>query len=233
MPSDAELSKAVDILKSLGDSAQVMSECCKLSSDQRAEYNRLLLEFKNTNGNIHATTEAKGKSLEELVRYTLSVSGNIFRVHKNIRTTSNEIDVIVTLTSTGATLVNNGLLTPPIKEFVGECKNYGSTVDVTFVGKFCSLMLTTNNHYGIMFSYHGVSGKGWSYASGLIRKFYLHREREDDRYVIFDFSFDDFNMIAQGSNLFAILQAKLQALKYDTSYIQFLSKHPAQDNYQS
>ena len=35
--------------------------------------------------------------------------------------------------------------------FLGECKNYDKAVSVTYIGKFCSLLLTTNIKIGIYF----------------------------------------------------------------------------------
>ena len=106
------------------------------------------------------------------------------------------------LTPAGRLLQAAGILSPYYANFIGECKNHGKTIGVTYIGKFCSLMLTTRSNLGILFSYHGVTGHGWNDGSGLIRKFYLHKENLLDRYCIIDFNIWDFRSILQGKNFF-------------------------------
>lgn len=101
-------------------------------------------------------------------------------------------------------------------------------VSVTYVGKFCSLLLTTNIKLGILFSYHGISGKNWNDASGLVKKFYLHKENENDRFCIINFSIHEFESILHGENLLNIIDKQLKALRLDTTYIQYISSHPAE-----
>ena len=116
-------------------------------------------------------------------------------------TNTNEIDIVCELTPKGQILFSHNLL--PIRQnvFLGECKNYNRTVGVTYVGKFACLMLTTAYKLGILFSYHGVTGKKWGDAQGLIRKFYLSRENIEDRYVIIDFTIDDLYIFPQAKFL--------------------------------
>lgn len=55
-------------------------------------------------------------------------------------------------------MVNEGIVKLPNK-FITECKNHNKKVDVTWVGKFYSLMNLTDNSLGILFSYKGLTGK--------------------------------------------------------------------------
>ena len=55
------------------------------------------------------------------------------------------------LTAAGKALQSNGILSAYYTNFIGECKNYNKKVGVTYVGKFCSLMLTTGCTLGILF----------------------------------------------------------------------------------
>ena len=58
--------------------------------------------------------------------------------------------------------------------FLCECKNYDGAVNVTYVGKFSSLMSVTDSNFGIMISWDGVTGRGkWSDSQGLIKKIAL------------------------------------------------------------
>ncbi|MBU3874321.1 restriction endonuclease [Faecalicatena sp. AGMB00832] len=232
--SDLEVSKALNILESISDELRY-ERICQLDDLQKATYARLLDDFKkmhsvkaqseNASKNLH---NMKGEALEKLVSYLLTISGGIFYVDRNLRTSTNEIDQVVSLTPKGKILLGYHLINPKLRSFLGECKNYDKPVSVTYIGKFCSLLLTNNVKVGILFSYHGVSGSGWSYGAGLIKKFYLHKEKLEDKYCIIDFSIKDFESILNGKNMIQIIEEQLQSLQFDTDYSQYLSKHPAE-----
>ena len=208
---------------------------CKVSDEQKIEYHKKLENFLKYNsmkaenaGTPKNLNSLKGKSLEELATYLLKISGDLFVVKQNLRTTTNEIDQIFMPTQKARVLIANGIIDKRYELFLGECKNYKKSIDVTYVGKFCSLLLTNQIKLGLLFSYHGISGSGWSEASGLVKKFYLHKEMDEDRYCIIDFSKDDFIAVDNGENFLQIIEDKLMALRFDTSYKQYLSKHPAE-----
>lgn len=233
-PTDKEISKALNVLAAAGQNRS-SQQICKLSSLQKAEYKRLLDEFERLNkiskdspgapSNLH---NLKGAALEDLVKYLFKISGGIFKVNCNLRTSTNEIDDLITLTPTGKILLGHNLINKRFDNFLGECKNYHKSVGVTYVGKFCSLLLTNNVKLGILFSYHGISGTGWSCGTGLVKKFYLHKENLDERFCIIDFSFKDFESIYNGKNLLEIVEEKLCSLQFDTDYSRHISKHPAE-----
>jgi hypothetical protein len=89
-------------------------------------------------------------------------------------------------------------------------------------------MLTTGCKLGVLFSFAGVSGNGWRDASGLIKKFYLHKEDVSSRYCLIDFNIADFRAIANGNNFLQIIDDKLENLQFDTDYTSNLSPHPAE-----
>ncbi len=140
------------------------------------------------------------------------------------------IDNLMKLTAAGKALQRNGILSAYYTNFIGECKNYNKKVGVTYVGKFCSLMLTTGCTLGILFSYHGITGHSWSDGNGLIRKFYLHKELPSARYCLIDFNIKDFHAILHGANFLQIIDDKISSLKFDTDYSSELSRHPAESN---
>ena len=208
---------------------------CKTSDEQKMEYHKKLenfLKYNSMKANDAGTPKnlngLKGKSLEELAAYLLKISGDLFEVRQNLRTTTKEIDQIFIPTQKAKMLIANGIIDKHYELFLGECKNYNKSVDVTYVGKFCSLLLTNQMKFGLLFSYHGISGNGWSNASGLVKKFYLHKEKYEDRYCIIDFSKDDFIAVDSGENFLQIIENKLMALRFDTDYAQYLSKYPAE-----
>lgn len=233
-PTDIELSKALNILAAAGQSRS-SRQLCKLNDSQKTEYRRLLNEFeclnkitKDSPGAPRNLHNLKGTALETLVKYLLKISGGIFKVDCNLHTSTNEIDDFITLTPTGKILLGYNLINKRFDHFLGECKNYHKAVDVTYVGKFCSLLLTNNVKLGILFSYHGISGKEWTFGSGLVKKFYLHKENLDERFCIIDFAFKEFQSILNGKNLLEIVEEQLLSLQYDTDYSHHISKHPAE-----
>lgn len=234
MTNEKNIIEALNILRSLDKEDVPYEYICKLDKNKKEHYQNLLNKFKdlhektNTQKKIPNLHNLKGKALEELVRYLFEISGGIFKVKHNLLTNTNEIDDVITLTPMGKTLLSSSLINKHLELFLGECKNYQKKVSVTYVGKFCSLLLTTNIKLGILFSYHGISGKNWNDASGLIKKFYLHKENENDRFCIINFSIHEFESILHGENLLNIIDKQLEALRLDTNYIQYISEHPAE-----
>lgn len=231
-PSEQDIIKALDVLSQISDKYRY-EKICEMSSSQRDKYKQLLDNFKlvHERKQLMSTSnwkKVKGDALEELVSHLLAVSGNLFLVERNLRTTTNEIDQLVMLTPNGKILLGGHLINSKLNCFLCECKNYDEKVGVTYVGKFCSLMLTNGVKLGILFSYHGVSGKQWSNGAGLIKKFYLHKEKIEDRYCIIDFSINEFESILKGKNLLQIIDEQLISLQLDTDYTRYLTKHPAE-----
>ncbi len=232
---ESEVTNALEVLKNVNDDYRY-EKICEMSQSQKEKYTELLERFEQLNGVKEKDCETdnlkkqKGEALENLVKYLLEISGDIFEVERNIRTSTNEIDDLVALKQKGKMLLGHGLINKKLELFLGECKNYSGTVSVTYVGKFCSLMLTNSTKLGIMFSYHGISGKGWNNASGLVKKFYLHKEKLEERFCIIDFSIKEFKAILEGKNLLSIIDEQLHSLQFDTDYTAHISKHPAEDN---
>lgn len=225
----SELSKALTFIKEIG-SKYAYNKICKMDEDTLENYRTLLNELTELNSYTGKEYDKlRGKKLEELVTVLLESSGGIFKVMQNIRTSTNEIDQVITLSQTGKILKNNGIINNKFDLFLGECKNYNRKLNVTYVGKFCSLLLTSNIKLGIIFSIKGLSGKGWKDSHGLIKKFYMTKENENNRFCIIDFSYEDFVSIAEGNNFLQIVDDKLKELRIDTSYAHLISKHEAED----
>lgn len=221
MTEEEEIMNALNILNKFDHNLN-FKKICELSSTQLNEYKNLLEDFKKVN-NSKIGTKAKGDTLEKIVSYLIKVSGDLFEIKQNLKTHTNEIDQLVILKESKHILTTNGILDKRFEEFICECKNYKSKVGVTYVGKFGSLMLTTKCKLGILFSYHGVTGKSsWSDSNGLIRKFYLGKEELKERYCLIDFNITDFEDIANGNNLLQIITDKIRVLKYDTDYSKYI-----------
>lgn len=219
--------KLLEIFDEIADGLS-LERISELSGPQKIKYQELLDVFKTTNKSKSTTTQ-KGQTLENLVYYLLEVSGGVFKVKRNLRTSTNEIDHLVGFNTKGDLLSSKFIIPQYFNYFLSECKNYKGKISVTYVGKFCSLIQTTNVKVGIIFSFSGISGPRWKNGDGLVRKFYLSKEAIDDRYCIIDFSLPQFEQILKGESLFSIIDAQMSALRFDTDYRHFLSRHPAED----
>lgn len=219
------IDNVITAFKSFGTELS-FEKICEYSDSEKQEYNRLLDDFKKKNSSKCSTKE-KGDSLENIASFVLK-SGNIFEVYKNVRTSTNELDQLVKTTVNGSILCSNGILDSRLSNFIGECKNYSKCVSVTYVGKVCSLLQTMNIKICILFSYKGITGSGWKYASGLVKKFYMSKENQNEKYCIIDFNISDFESIKSGNNFLKIIEDKIMALKVDTDYTTFLSSHEAE-----
>lgn len=200
---------------------------CKLSCEQKVQYEILLNKFKECNSNKNIGTKDKGNALEKLVTYLLHISGDLFEIFQNVKTGTNELDQLVGLSPKGKILMTHGILNEVFKMFICECKNYSSSVGVTYIGKLFSLMDTCDINFSILFSYHGVSGQKWEDASGLIRKIYMSNNTNGIHSIIIDFNFEDFEAILNGDNFLDIIEKKILSLKLDTDYSSYISTHPA------
>ncbi len=195
------------------------------SKENLEEYKILLSKFKNS---IVQKNNSKGKCLEELVCFMFT-NLDLFEIHKNIYTSTNEIDQLVALSDLGKLFKSDGQIDIKSNYILCECKNYSKKVDVTWVGKFCNLLEEQPARIGIIFSYYGFKGRGnWDSAKGLCKKFYYRKEKYDEKMYVIDFNIDDFDKIADGISFLDILSSKVESLEIDTKYEHFISKHPAQ-----
>ncbi|HEY4429544.1 MAG TPA: acetylglutamate semialdehyde dehydrogenase [Paenibacillus sp.] len=218
----------------LNQQEEMYKELSRMNDSAMEEYKVLLQKFVDVNSRTVSTEEAerkefntthKGKALEELVVFLLEKTG-LFKVHKNIRNTTNEIDQLLELSFIGKHF--NKYLPFSGSIFLSECKNYNKTIDVTWVGKFYSLLVSNHSRYGFLFSYHGFTGSGWHNAVGLTKKLFLHKEQMEDKIHIIDFNHSDFQLIAEGHSFLEILDSKIKELLTAADYTKYLEeKHPA------
>lgn len=221
-----DIDNIVSAFKNLGNELSY-EKICQFTDEQKEEYKVLLSKLEKSNSSNLSASE-KGKALEDIATFVLK-SGDIFEVYNNIRTSTNELDQLVKPNSKGKILCSSGIIDNRFKNFICECKNYNSKVSVTYVGKVCSLLSTTSNKICILFSYYGISGNGWEDAAGLVKKFYLSKENEDDRFCIIDFNIEDFISINNGQNFLQIIENKVLSLQNDTSYSTLLSAHELEE----
>ncbi|MEI4801291.1 acetylglutamate semialdehyde dehydrogenase [Bacillus sp. FJAT-51639] len=227
MENNRELSAKEYFLQCLKDKERVFKEITRLSQAEKETYIGLLENLKKVNKNRKDYSNKEiGKSLEDIVSFILNKS-SVFEVKENIHTSSNEVDQLVLLNSTGKEFQREGYLDIRGEHFLSECKNYDGKIGVTWPGKFYSLLSVQSCKLGILFSYKGLTGTGWNDAVGLTKKLFLTRERIEDKIYIIEFNIQDFDDIANGLSFLEILEAKINALKTDTNFSHFITNHPA------
>ncbi|EJZ71381.1 restriction endonuclease [Lachnoanaerobaculum sp. OBRC5-5] len=172
-----------------------------------------------------STTKSKGNKLEELTAVLFAKAfPNIFDVKKNCRTSSNEVDLLVSWKDAASRIGLTNDFDGLGSTFLCECKNYEGKVNVTYVGKFFSLMSYTDTKFGILVAWDGVTGKGWSDGLGLIKKLAL----AEKRYIIVLTKEDFYDIYQRNKNVFELLRDKYQSLKHDIMYDNYVSKHKAE-----
>lgn len=65
----------------------------------------------------------------------------------------------------------------------------------------------------------------WHWAC---KKLHISKEDFSNRIYIIDFRIKDFELIDQRQSFLNILEAKFSALRTDTDYLKYISKHPTQ-----
>lgn len=210
-------------IQALDKDIDKISNILKFSEKELTEYHGLLNIFKETNGS-NASTNEKGKSLENVVTFLIQKSV-VFETYRNVHTSSNEIDLLVRLNKKGSILKAQGIVNFQ-DNFLAECKNYNGTIGSTWVGKFYSLLTYTQNEIGILFSYKGLSGNGWNDGTGLAKKLLL----SDKKSYIIDFNIVDFELLAEGNISFIdLINDKMFSLKNDISFGHLIEEHPNQN----
>lgn len=190
-------------------------------------YNKMLLELKEVNFKRKKfSNDQKKKALEDIVSFILETSG-VFEVHRDIHTSSNEIDQLVRLNEKGTYFKNKGYIDVKGNYFISECKNYKGSVGVTWIGKLYSLIETQNCNLGILFSYNGISGKRWNAGVGLIKKLFLTKEKNNKIYII-DFNINDFELLLKNVSFLTLMKKKMEDLETDTNVFKYLKKHPGE-----
>lgn len=208
--------KLLSLIEAIKNSPNIFKKEYTYSAEESQEINKLILEVREDK---FSTKLSKGEALEALTNKIFRTH-KIYKVKKNLRTTSNEIDLFLELDSFG-TLIKNSLEYNIEEEFIVECKNYKSKVEVTYIGKFASLMRVTHLKNGIFISKKGVTGdsKRWSEAKGLIKKIALQ-----DNSFILDFDLSDFEDL-EGKTLAEILTCKKNSLKLDVDIESLIVAH--------
>lgn len=185
----------------------------KMNDEDHKEYHRLFTLFDQSRAGRSGN---KGRALEDLASFLLSKLG-VYQVWRNKRTSTNEMDVVL-VKSPLLSAVGGELLPPHI---ICECKNYGTSVSVTYVGKFYSLLKVSGVRLGLMISDAKISGRNkWDSGKGLCRKIALR-----DKTLILNISYEDLKAIDQRkASLIQLMNDKMREIKLDIEITH--DKHP-------
>lgn len=154
MEKDDNLRKAEEIEDFLNKQGLTPFECIQilgryksttlqLGEEDKCKFCKVYDEI--SSGKLNA--QEKGHKLEELFSLLFSnSSGSFFECRSNCRTSSNEIDLLLSWNENARlNQVNNAF--PCFGDtFLCECKNYEGAVGVTYVGKFYSLLASVGQN---------------------------------------------------------------------------------------
>lgn len=211
------------VMKKLKNPIDCLYNSCRLNPDAANELNNLINALESPSKN----TKDKGNKLEDLVAFIFE-NLSIFEVFKNKRSSTNEIDLIIRLTQEGFMVKHYGLFPfDDIYIFNVECKNYEDKIDVTWLGKFYSLLSTCSQKFGLIFSKKGFSARGkWADAKGLAKKILL----KDGIYIL-DINLKHLKDLANGKNFLDIIRDEKDALDLDiNSDFDKVSPHPLESD---
>lgn len=167
---------------------------------------------------------SKGTLLENIT--SILFQNSLFYIRRNCRTCTNELDLLVEWSEISRLSLMNQSFPCFGDSFICECKNYSRAVDVTYVGKFFSLLHLAHTQLGIMIAWDGITGRSsWNDAEGLIRKIAL----SECIFIVVIDRYDLQKIFEQRTNIFSLVNEKYQALKNDIDYSQYVKKHPAED----
>ncbi len=183
--------------------------------------------YDNTKKHI-LTAQKRGKLLEKMAGLLFFQGNTLFKKAINCRTLTNEIDILVNWSKEALQLNIDRVYEFMGRSFLCECKNYMGSVDVTYVGKFVSLLNVSKTKFGIIFSKDGISGKNiWKDGKGLVRKIALSQ----GTYII-DITWDDFQKIYnKQANILGIINDKYEAMKHDIDYTSYILKHEQEEEF--
>lgn len=155
-----------------------------LSNEEKKEKLKKIDDIRKKLEKLHSkkkelklTTKKKGDLLEDYISLVLDLNNELIEYSRNIRTSDNEIDFLVKLSTLGRIMRDKKIISEYIPDsFPFECKNYMEKLEITYVNKFHSMLTLKKYPIGVLVSYNGITGdntKAWQASLGLIKKINL------------------------------------------------------------
>lgn len=211
--ADNEEYKIIKLISDPNCKSILTKELFKFSQEEKEKMKNIIKDIKNDN---FRNTKDKGNALEKLIGM-LFKSNNFFKVYHSVKTSSNEIDLIVEFLENALLFNINKIFGISSNKLIIECKNYNKKVDVTWVGKFIHLLNSHNLETGIIFSKKTLTGTKnnkltWNDAAGLVKKFYLKSSK-----IVICLTFDDFeDVLDEKINFIELCKDKISNIQLDT-----------------
>ncbi len=182
---------------------------------------------------LKLTTKKQGDLLEELLKIIL-LSSNLFEVYQNIRTSTNEIDFVVSLSLDAKFLRAQRLIPDWIPDFfIIECKNYKGNVPVTYLGKFFSLMEINKCQLGIFISTNGITGSNsWRDASGFVKKVNLKHSELANLCMMLPIDLKSLKdcIVLDKGNIIKLFERAKRSIDLDNSnFLKYCNSHENED----
>lgn len=216
-----------DFWDMIDNKEQIFQDVTKWSEETKKDFALMLKKLKDNN---FSNAQKKGAYLEEIVSFIIEHSF-FLKIYRNVHTGTNEIDEVIEVSDRGKIALQT--LNLPLEIlgidsniFIGECKNYADRLNVTYVGKFYSLLVNTNTPLGIIFTPNGLTGNESEYkdAHGLVKVLHIiEKAKNNNDLYILTFTLDDFDKLLDGYTLFDLIKSKKNALKLSSNYESFLS----------
>lgn len=219
--------------KIITDQLEKFKKFTEWTTKDKSEFKKLLDILRMPFDQKGEAAKYKGDKLEAVVEFIIRKS-YFYEIYKNVHTQTNEIDEVIVFSDRGRQAlktfgISRDLI--PIKEdvFLGECKNYKKNLDVTYVGKFYSLMTVTGVSTGIIFTQKGLTGRseGFKDAYGLtkvLRMVELNKDKNSN-FCILTFTEKDYDKLLEGYSFFDLVKVKQYELQLASDYSNFLKDH--------
>lgn len=153
------------------------------------------------------TNDEKKKSLESFMEYLISKVDCLRVKHRDRRTSSSEIDLIVeNVGGSGSSFYDEFG-----RHFLVECKNWADRVGAKEVRDFVGKMLKTKQRLGILAARKGVTGANG--GEDALREIQFCYDKLD--VVVLVVTENDMKSICLGANFTEMLDAKLDRIRFD------------------
>jgi hypothetical protein len=149
--------------------------------------------------------DKQGKTLEDLADYILSCMPGC-RTTKRQKTQSTDLDIVCSMEG-----FEVDFRSELGRYFVCECKDWKKAADFSTVAKFCRVLDSIKAKFGILFSTHGMSGKGKNKDAELERL----KIFQDRGMVIVVVDSGDFRKVSEGHNFINLLRIKYERVRLD------------------
>lgn len=211
-----------NVISLLTDSLERFKDEIRFSKEQSDQINNTITQLID---GTFPSEKSKGEAFEKVIEDIFCVH-KLFRVETNIRTSTNEIDLLLIPTLYGTSLIEFVFNRFLVGNIIVECKNYNKKVDVTWIGKLASLLDISKVGVGLLITKKGITGRGnWDAGKGLIRKVSLRKN-----IIIIDLVLNDF-VDLEGKTLLDIIKTKIDSLNLDISFDKLWTSHPLESQF--